>query len=47
MDFPVTDDADENTVWLVHRTLLGTEQDTAEIVEAVKKIQLNAKELTK
>jgi dTDP-4-amino-4,6-dideoxygalactose transaminase len=46
-DCPVTDDAYENTVWLVHRTLLGTEQDTAEIVEAVKKIQLNAKELTK
>lgn len=44
---PVTDDAYENTVWLVHRTLLGTEQDVAEIVEAVKKIQLNAKELTK
>ncbi len=44
---PVTDDAFENTVWLVHRTLLGTEQDTADIVEAVKKIQLNAAELTK
>jgi 3-amino-5-hydroxybenzoate synthase len=44
---PVTDDAAENTIWLVHRTLLGTEKDTAEIVEAVKKIQLNAKELTK
>lgn len=46
-DFPVSDDAAENTIWLVHRTLLGTEQDAAEIVEAVKKIQLNAKELTK
>ncbi len=44
---PVTDDAYENTVWLVHRTLLGTEQDVAEIVEAVKKIQANSKELTK
>ena len=44
---PVTDDAFENTVWLVHRTLLGTEQDTADIVEAVKKIQLNARDLTK
>ena len=42
-DFPVTDDAAENTIWLVHRTLLGTEQDTAEIVEAVKKIQRNAR----
>ncbi|MGZ9224161.1 MAG: DegT/DnrJ/EryC1/StrS family aminotransferase, partial [Anaerolineales bacterium] len=46
-DFPVTDDAAENTIWLVHRTLLGTEQDAAEIVEAVKKIQLHANELTK
>jgi dTDP-4-amino-4,6-dideoxygalactose transaminase len=44
---PVTDDAYANTVWLVHRTLLGTEQDMAEIVEAVKKIQRNSKELTK
>jgi dTDP-4-amino-4,6-dideoxygalactose transaminase len=44
---PVTDDAYENTVWLGHRTLLGTEQDVAEIVEAVKKIQSNSKELTK
>ena len=47
IDCPVTDDAYENTVWLVHRSLLGTEQDASEIVEAVKKIQLNAKELTK
>jgi 3-amino-5-hydroxybenzoate synthase len=44
---PVTDDAYENTVWLVHRTLLGAEQDAADIVQAVKKIQRNAKELTK
>jgi len=44
---PVTDDAYENTVWLVHRTLLGSEQDAADIVEAVKKIQRNALELTK
>jgi len=44
---PNTDDAYENTVWLVHRTLLGTEQDAAEIVEAVKKIQRNARELAK
>jgi hypothetical protein len=27
--------------------LLGTEQDVAELVEAVKKIQANVKELTK
>jgi 3-amino-5-hydroxybenzoate synthase len=46
-EFPVSDDAAENTIWLVHRTLLGTEQDAAEIVEAVKKIQVNARELTK
>ena len=44
---PVTDDAYENTVWLVHRTLLGTQQDAAEIVEAVQKIQRNAGELTR
>ncbi len=43
--YPVSDDAAENTVWLVHRTLLGTEEDTAEIVEAVRKIQRHAKEL--
>jgi|YelNatPaOPRAMG01_1025707.scaffolds.fasta_scaffold07619_2 dTDP-4-amino-4,6-dideoxygalactose transaminase len=42
---PVTDDASENTVWLVHRTLLGTEEDTAEIVAAVQKIQAHAREL--
>ena len=46
-EFPVTDDAAGNTVWLVHRALLGSEQDTAEIVEAVKKIQRNAKDLVK
>ena len=44
---PVTDDAYENTIWLVHRTLLGTEEDAAAIVAAVKKIQHHAKELTK
>lgn len=46
-DFPITDDAAENTIWLVHRTLLGSEQDTAEIVEAVKKIRASAKDLAK
>jgi len=45
-DFTVTDDAAVNTIWLVHRTLLGNEADSAEIVEAVKKIQRNARELT-
>ena len=46
-DFPVTDDAAANTVWLVHRTLLGDEKDTAEIVQSIKKIQENAKDLLK
>lgn len=44
-DYPATDDAAENTVWLVHRTLLGSQQDTAEIVAAVKKIQSHAGDL--
>lgn len=38
-EYPVSLDAANNTVWLVHRTLLGDEQDTADIVEAVRKIQ--------
>jgi 3-amino-5-hydroxybenzoate synthase len=46
-DYPVTDDAAVNTIWLVHRALLGTPQDTVEIVDAVNKIQQNAIELTK
>lgn len=46
-DYPVSDDAAVNTIWLVHRALLGNQQDTAEIVEAVKKIQQNARELMK
>jgi dTDP-4-amino-4,6-dideoxygalactose transaminase len=44
-DMPVTDDAAANTVWLVHRTLLGSPEDTAEIATAIKKIQLHAGEL--
>lgn len=44
-DLPVTDDLAANTVWLVHRTLLGSQKDTGEIVAAVKKIQRHAKEL--
>jgi dTDP-4-amino-4,6-dideoxygalactose transaminase len=43
--YPVSDDAAGNTVWLVHRALLGTEQDAAEIVAAVRKIQRHAREL--
>lgn len=42
---PVTDDAAANTVWLVHRTLLGSQEETAEIVTAIQKIQRHAKEL--
>jgi dTDP-4-amino-4,6-dideoxygalactose transaminase len=44
-DYSVSQDAAENTVWMVHRALLGDEQDTAEIVEAVKKIRHHHKEL--
>lgn len=44
-EFPVSEDAAANTVWLVHAALLGNEQDTLEIVEAVKKIQQHAGEL--
>ncbi len=43
--FPVSDEAAENTVWLVHRTLLGSEEDAADITAAVKKIQSQAKEV--
>jgi dTDP-4-amino-4,6-dideoxygalactose transaminase len=42
---PASDDAAENTVWLVHRTLLGSQQDTAEIADAIKKIQKNSHNL--
>jgi dTDP-4-amino-4,6-dideoxygalactose transaminase len=33
------------TVWLVHRVLLAEEDDLAEIVEAIRKIQRQAKAL--
>ena len=46
-DYPVSQDAAENTVWMVHRTLLGDEPDMAEIVAAVRKIQQNHMELVK
>jgi 3-amino-5-hydroxybenzoate synthase len=46
-EYPVSQDAAENTVWMVHRTLLGDEKDTAEIVAAVRKIQRQAVELVK
>lgn len=44
-DFPVTNFAFENTVWLEHRALLGTQADTADIVAAVRKIHTLAKSL--
>ncbi len=44
-EYPITDDAAVNTVWLQHRALLGTQEDTEEIVTAIKKIQKHAKEL--
>ncbi|UCF98016.1 MAG: DegT/DnrJ/EryC1/StrS family aminotransferase [Spirochaetaceae bacterium] len=43
--YPVTEKASREAVWLPHHTLLGDEQDLSEIVEAVKKIQDNAREL--
>lgn len=42
---PVTQDAFEHTVWMVHRTLLGDQEDMEEIVTAVRKIQRHAGEL--
>jgi len=44
-ELPVSDRAAAETVWLVHRTLLGTDDDMAEIVQAVVKIQEHAQEL--
>ncbi|MCX6053425.1 MAG: DegT/DnrJ/EryC1/StrS family aminotransferase [Chloroflexi bacterium] len=45
-EFPISEDAANNTVWLVHRTLLGTEEDCAEIVSSIQKIQAFSKDLT-
>jgi len=44
-EYPITQDAAKHTVWLVHRTLLGTEEDTQDIVVAVRKIKEQSKEL--
>jgi len=46
-DFPVSEEAAQNTVWMVHRALLGNDDDSREIVEAVNKIQQHARELVK
>jgi dTDP-4-amino-4,6-dideoxygalactose transaminase len=44
-EYPVSENAAANTIWLVHAALLGSEMDTLEIVESVKKIQQHAGEL--
>jgi len=44
--FPNTLKAAWETVWLVHRVLLAAEEDMAEVVEAIRKIQRHAKALT-
>jgi len=44
-EMPVTQDAAANTIWIVHRALLGNEQDTTEIVNALEKIQKYSKDL--
>ena len=43
--FPNTARAAWETVWLPHPVLLGTQQDTVRIVEAIRKIQKHAKDL--
>lgn len=44
-EFPHTNRLAEDTVWVVHRALLGSDDDTAQIVDAVKKIQHHAGDL--
>jgi dTDP-4-amino-4,6-dideoxygalactose transaminase len=44
-DFPNAERGAWETVWLPHPTLLGTEEDTKEIVEAIRKIQRHAPDL--
>lgn len=41
-DFPVTIRAAERTIWLEHRSLLGTQADADDIVRAIRKIQEQA-----
>jgi len=44
-NFPNTIRAAWETVWLPHPVLLGTREDTAMVVEAIRKIQRHAKDL--
>ncbi len=39
---PISEELGEQVVWLHHRTLLGDEEDLAELVGAIRKIQVNA-----
>ena len=41
-DFPHTVRAAWETVWLIHPVLLGSEEEVAQVVEAIKKIQRQA-----
>lgn len=45
MATPVNDRLTEEAVWLLQTTLLGTKNDMEQIVDAVKRIQKNAKKL--
>lgn len=42
---PVSEKIGDTVVWLHHRTLLGDEQDLAELAQAVEKIQAHARQL--
>lgn len=44
-DFANTRQAAWETVWLVHRVLLGSDEDTADVVAAIRKIQRQAEAL--
>lgn len=44
-DFPITNIGFKNTVWLVHRALLGEKEDTTAIPKAIYKIQSQAAKL--
>lgn len=44
-EFPNTDRAAWETIWLIHPVLLGDEADLAEVVAAIRKIQRHAETL--